>query len=55
KLLFSTSFKCRCTRTFCSIHRYSDRHSCSYNYREAAKSELIKDNPKVIAKKVHEI
>ncbi|KAJ3197038.1 switch-activating protein Sap1 [Irineochytrium annulatum] len=52
KLLSTTAFKCRCSRMFCSIHRYSDRHECSFNYREAGRIVLARENPKITSKKV---
>ena len=30
-----TGFKCRCGGTFCSVHRYSEKHDCSFDYRTA--------------------
>jgi hypothetical protein len=55
KLRLSTSFKCKCNQTFCSLHRYSDRHKCSFDYKAAARDTLAKDNPKVVARKVQDI
>ncbi len=43
---------CRCGLQFCSEHRYSDKHNCSYDYREFGKKELTKNNPQIICKKV---
>ena len=28
-----TGFTCRCGGLFCSIHRYSDKHDCSFDYK----------------------
>uniref|UniRef100_B9I0J4 AN1-type domain-containing protein n=1 Tax=Populus trichocarpa TaxID=3694 RepID=B9I0J4_POPTR len=28
-----TGFKCRCVYTFCSQHRYSDKHNCVFYYK----------------------
>eukprot|EP00842_Homolaphlyctis_polyrhiza_P002609 jgi/Hompol1/3349/HPOL_006483-RA len=47
KLRAAISFKCRCGAVFCSAHRYSDRHECSFDYKEAARTSLLKDNPLV--------
>ncbi|KAJ3415015.1 tRNA (adenine(58)-N(1))-methyltransferase non-catalytic subunit trm6 [Chytridiales sp. JEL 0842] len=51
KLRLSTSFKCKCHQTFCSTHRYTDRHKCPYDYKGAAKEVLQKENPKVVSSK----
>ncbi|CAN1228695.1 Zinc finger A20 and AN1 domain-containing stress-associated protein 5 [Linum grandiflorum] len=32
-----TGFRCRCGELFCSEHRYSDRHDCSYDYKTAGR------------------
>ncbi|KAJ3149697.1 hypothetical protein HDU86_006874 [Geranomyces michiganensis] len=51
----ATSFKCRCNQVFCSVHRYSDRHSCSFDYKGAGKVALAKENPVVRKAKLEEI
>ena len=28
-----TGFTCRCGGLFCSIHRYSDKHECGFDYK----------------------
>jgi len=43
---------CRCGEQFCNVHRYSDKHNCSYDYKQLGKQQLIKNNPKVIANKI---
>lgn len=48
----SFSFKCKCGKTFCSLHRYSDRHSCSYDYAEAHRKLLRTQLPLVNGEKV---
>lgn len=47
-----TGFRCRCGNLFCSEHRYSDRHECSYDYKAAGKAAIAKENPVVKAEKV---
>merc|ERR1719237_837900 len=32
KKLGLTGFTCRCGGLFCSIHRYSDKHQCDFDY-----------------------
>ncbi|RRT62756.1 hypothetical protein B296_00043224 [Ensete ventricosum] len=48
-------FKCRCGEVFCSIHRYSDKHNCAYDYRAAAQDAIAKANPVVKTDKVEKI
>ena len=33
KKLGLTGFTCRCGELFCSIHRYSDKHQCGFDYK----------------------
>lgn len=50
-----TGFTCRCDGLFCSIHRYSDKHECSYDYKELGAEEIRKNNPVVVSQKVNKI
>ncbi|XP_050210451.1 zinc finger A20 and AN1 domain-containing stress-associated protein 8-like [Mercurialis annua] len=50
-----TGFNCRCGSTFCSVHRYSDAHGCTYNYQAAGKEAIAKANPVVKAAKLDKI
>lgn len=50
-----TGFKCRCEHTFCSIHRYSDKHNCVFDYKGAAQDAIAKANPVVKADKIEKI
>lgn len=45
-------FRCRCGEVFCSEHRYSDRHDCSYDYKAAGREAIAKENPVVKAAKI---
>lgn len=47
-----TGFKCRCGNLYCALHRYSDKHSCSYDYKAAGQEAIAKANPLVVAEKV---
>ncbi|MQL83334.1 hypothetical protein Taro_015837 [Colocasia esculenta] len=38
-------FKCRCGDVFCSVHRYSDKHDCAFDYRGAGQEAIAKANP----------
>ncbi|KAL3620416.1 hypothetical protein CASFOL_035328 [Castilleja foliolosa] len=45
-------FRCRCGDLFCSEHRYSDRHDCSYDYKAAGRETIARENPVVRAAKL---
>ncbi|CAN8259601.1 unnamed protein product [Cochlearia groenlandica] len=47
-----TGFRCRCGELFCSDHRYSDRHDCSYDYKSAGREAIARENPVVKAAKM---
>ncbi|KAK8614360.1 hypothetical protein V6N13_122720 [Hibiscus sabdariffa] len=47
-----TGFRCRCGELFCSEHRYSDRHDCSYDYKAAGRDAIARENPVVKAAKI---
>ncbi|XP_076903008.1 zinc finger A20 and AN1 domain-containing stress-associated protein 5-like [Bidens hawaiensis] len=47
-----TGFRCRCGEMFCSDHRYSDRHDCSYDYKAAGREAIARENPVVRAAKI---
>ncbi|KAF3428592.1 hypothetical protein E2986_12744 [Frieseomelitta varia] len=50
-----TGFECRCGGLFCSVHRYSDKHDCKFNYREMGAQEIRRNNPVVVGEKVQKI
>ncbi|KAJ8313395.1 hypothetical protein KUTeg_009023 [Tegillarca granosa] len=50
-----TGFPCRCGGLFCSIHRYSDKHHCTFNYKEMAQEHIRKHNPVIVAEKIQKI
>ncbi|KAF7836019.1 zinc finger A20 and AN1 domain-containing stress-associated protein 5-like [Senna tora] len=47
-----TGFRCRCGELFCSQHRYSDRHDCSYDYKTAGREAIARENPVIKAAKI---
>ncbi|XP_056427524.1 AN1-type zinc finger protein 6-like isoform X3 [Hyla sarda] len=49
------AIECRCGDIFCGIHRYSDRHSCSYDYKAEAAEKIRKENPVVVGEKIRKI
>lgn len=50
-----TGFNCKCGNLFCSVHRYSDKHGCPFDYRTAARDAIAKANPVVRADKLDKI
>ncbi|KAI0528925.1 hypothetical protein KFK09_001469 [Dendrobium nobile] len=50
-----TGFRCRCGELFCSRHRYSETHDCSFDYKTAGREEISKNNPVVRAAKIIKI
>uniref|UniRef100_A0A671SJ55 AN1-type zinc finger protein 6-like n=1 Tax=Sinocyclocheilus anshuiensis TaxID=1608454 RepID=A0A671SJ55_9TELE len=50
-----TGFDCRCGHFFCSIHRYSDVHNCSFNYKADAAEKIRKENPLIVGEKIKKI
>jgi hypothetical protein len=45
-------FRCRCEGTFCSVHRYSDKHSCGFDYKTTGQEQIAMHNPVVVADKI---
>lgn len=50
-----TGFRCRCNSVFCSLHRYADKHDCSFDYKAAGREAIAKANPVVKAEKIEKI
>ncbi|KAF4528509.1 hypothetical protein B566_EDAN016355 [Ephemera danica] len=48
-------FECRCGGLYCSLHRYSDMHECSFDYRELGAQEIRRNNPVVVGEKIQKI
>merc|ERR1711974_493339 len=55
KKVVLTGFACRCGGMYCGIHRYSDKHSCTFDYGALGKSEIAAANPVIVAEKVAKI
>ncbi|XP_012251609.1 AN1-type zinc finger protein 6 [Athalia rosae] len=50
-----TGFECRCGGLYCSVHRYSDKHDCKFDYKEMGAQEIRRNNPVVVGEKVQKI
>ncbi|XP_020608570.1 AN1-type zinc finger protein 6-like [Orbicella faveolata] len=50
-----TGFECRCGNVYCGLHRYSDKHNCSFDYKADGRAKISKDNPVVVGSKIQKI
>ncbi|PHU00963.1 Zinc finger A20 and AN1 domain-containing stress-associated protein 8 [Capsicum chinense] len=50
-----TGFSCKCGDLFCTVHLYSDKHNCPFDYRNASENAIAKANPIIVAKKLDKI
>uniref|UniRef100_A0A061RPA7 Zinc finger a20 and an1 domain-containing stress-associated protein 7 n=1 Tax=Tetraselmis sp. GSL018 TaxID=582737 RepID=A0A061RPA7_9CHLO len=50
-----TGFSCRCGYTFCSSHRYAEKHNCTFDFKSLGRERLAENNPQVVASKVDKI
>jgi len=50
-----TGFQCRCGGLYCSLHRYSDKHDCTFDYKAMAQQQIRKHNPVVVGEKIQKI
>ncbi|MCE3216536.1 Zinc finger A20 and AN1 domain-containing stress-associated protein 8 [Datura stramonium] len=48
-------FGCKCGNLFCAVHRYSDKHDCPFDYKNAGRDAIAKANPVVVAEKLNKI
>ncbi|KAG5899742.1 hypothetical protein JTB14_006080 [Gonioctena quinquepunctata] len=55
KLNITNIYNCRCGKIFCSQHRYSEVHRCSYDYKLEGRMFLEQQNPRVTAEKINKI
>lgn len=52
KRLGLTAIECRCGNVYCALHRYSDMHSCTFDYKAAARDAIAKANPTIVKPKL---
>jgi ubiquitin len=50
-----TGIRCRCGNVYCGKHRYSDKHSCSYDWKANERAQLGKALPQVGGAKITKI
>ncbi|KAK8679762.1 hypothetical protein V6N13_145198 [Hibiscus sabdariffa] len=50
-----TGFKCRCGMVFCGIHRYPEKHACTFDFKGMGKEQIAKANPLIKGEKLQKI
>lgn len=55
KRLGLTAIKCRCEQYFCPLHRSTNSHNCSFDYKAFGRDQIAKNNPTVVASKLDKI
>jgi predicted nucleic acid binding AN1-type Zn finger protein len=53
--LMLADFACRCSGFYCSSHRFSEAHKCSFDYKSQGLNTLAKEMQAVIGKKVDKL
>ncbi|KAL3499468.1 hypothetical protein ACH5RR_038561 [Cinchona calisaya] len=46
-------FACRCGSTFCGVHRYPEKHDCTFDFKGQGRDAIAKANPVVKGDKIH--
>ncbi|XP_010277601.1 PREDICTED: zinc finger A20 and AN1 domain-containing stress-associated protein 1-like [Nelumbo nucifera] len=47
-------FTCRCGSTFCSIHRYPEKHQCGFDFKTTGRIAISETSPTIKADKLDE-
>ena len=48
-------FDCKCGNLFCSKCRHPESHDCNFDFKAAAKEQILKENPVIKCNKVNKI
>jgi len=48
-------FTCKCAGYFCTVHRYPESHSCTFDYKKEGEMKITKENPIIKASKIIKI
>ncbi|KAL5725544.1 hypothetical protein ACHQM5_008679 [Ranunculus cassubicifolius] len=48
-------FDCKCGSTFCSMHRYPEKHECTFDFKAKGRELIAKSNPLVKADKLEKM
>ena len=52
KKLKLIKFKCKCERTFCTLHRLPEQHFCNYDYKNQLDTDKKINEIKCISNKI---
>lgn len=55
KLVGFMGFRCRCEITFCGVHRYPEKHGCTFDFKTIGREEIARANPVVKGEKLEKI
>lgn len=55
RLNITNMYTCRCEKLFCSAHRYSELHECTFDYKSEGRKLIEQANPLVTAPKLPKI
>ncbi|KAK7792498.1 hypothetical protein R5R35_007170 [Gryllus longicercus] len=55
RLNITNMYTCRCEKLFCSAHRYSELHDCTFDYKSEGRKMIEQANPLVTASKLPKI
>jgi len=55
KKLGLTGFECRCGFFYCGIHRYSDKHNCTFDYKTVGREQIAAANQACVGEKVQKL
>ncbi|KAG2586244.1 zinc finger A20 and AN1 domain-containing stress-associated protein 5-like [Panicum virgatum] len=47
-----TGFVCRCGKTFCGRHRYTEEHGCAFDFKGADRGAIARTNPLIKGEKL---
>ncbi|KAK9290188.1 hypothetical protein L1049_008354 [Liquidambar formosana] len=50
-----TGFRCKCEITFCGVHRYPEKHACTFDFKKEGRDAIARANPVVVAEKLEKI
>ena len=53
--LMLADFACRCSGFYCSSHRFSEAHKCTFDYKSQGLNTLAKEMQAVVGKKVDKL
>jgi predicted nucleic acid binding AN1-type Zn finger protein len=55
KKLQISDMKCKCELIFCSLHRLSEQHSCTFDYKNTQNHKKIIDSMRCVSNKISKI